>query len=220
MTEHTSTGLTSTGLTSIEREARDFLIERAKNADPSSPRQAVLTYAELCLAIDPRGATWKKPRYQGLRTALKNISADEISNGRPMIGALVVRPEDRTPDEDFSTLIRELRFKVPTGSEREFWNEQISECIRHWAKPGRPTGSMDAVGNLKAAFSLACQARGQAPNKAGYDAVQRVLDAITSALQTLKATDIPECLSPFRSDQPTTPDKRKRQTEPKPALRR
>jgi hypothetical protein len=127
-----------TELTSVEQDARDFLIERAKNADATRPLQAVITYMEFCLAIDPRGATWRKPRYQGVRAAMKNISADEIEHGRPILGALVVRPQERIPDGEFTTLIRELGYKVPTGAEQAFWREQVQQCIRHWVSSSSP----------------------------------------------------------------------------------
>jgi hypothetical protein len=212
-----------TELTAIEREARDFLIERAKNADEKSPRQAVLTYAELCLAVDPRGTTWKKPRYQGIRSALKNISAEEIQHGRPMIGALVVRPEDRIPDEDFATLVRELGIKMPAGAEQAFWGQQVEQCIRHWAKAGQPAGPghrghghgqddpAGALMDLNKAMPLVRDARDKVHGMPIYDEVNTALTDINNAISYLSKMAGKPRQAADDAHQPAAPAKRKRQ---------
>ena len=79
-------------LSPIEDRVRHFLIERAKKADPSRPLaiSTLITYGDLCAAIDPEEHYWRGPRYRGIGQVLGRVSSYEDAQGHPMLSALVV----------------------------------------------------------------------------------------------------------------------------------
>ncbi|MEW2255893.1 hypothetical protein [Streptomyces sp. NPDC047869] len=63
-------------LTPAERDIHRVLSNRARQADPTKPREACLTYKELGLLLDPEGQNpgMSRPPFRTLFPALGNVS--------------------------------------------------------------------------------------------------------------------------------------------------
>ena len=118
---------------------RQYLIERARNADPAHPFQATITYGDLGHAIDPDEQYWAWPRFRGLGNVLGRVSTVEHEQGRPMLSALVVHKADLQAGEGFAGLAHNLGFEIQAGQERAFWRSQVEEVVRYWTGPGKTT---------------------------------------------------------------------------------
>lgn len=159
-----------TTLNAVEERARQILIAQAKKVDPKAPREALITYSELCAAADPDQAYWKAPRYRGIGSALGHLSAYEHERGRPLLSALVVQKQTMRAGDGFANdLGRSLGFDIPPGGERKFWLEQVGAVVRYWTGPGRDTGAPDPVNEARARLV----------------AVMRELDSIRHLLDTV-----------------------------------
>jgi hypothetical protein len=125
--------------TVVER-VRQHLIKRAQQASPDRPFAALVTYGELCEAVDPEQAYFTWPRFRGIGEVLRKISTTEHQHGRPMLSALVVRKQTRQAGDGFAVLGRELGERIQDGQERSFWRSQVEAVILYWSGQG---GSKD-----------------------------------------------------------------------------
>lgn len=136
----------------IEERVRQFLIERAKSADPSHPFAvaSIITYGELCAAIDPEEQYWRGPRYRGIGQVLGRVSTFEDAQGRPMLSALVVLKGLWHAGDGFAGLARSLGKHIQPGQERAFWRSQVEAVIQYWTGPGKDEPAPDPVEKARA----------------------------------------------------------------------
>ncbi len=120
-----------------EERVRQILIEQAEKTDPRIPRRALITYGDLCVAVDPNHDYWKPPRYRGIGDALRHVSTYEHEHDRPLLSALVVRKLTMRPGDGFGSLGRDLGFDIPSGGEHMFWLEKVEEVVSYWTGPGK-----------------------------------------------------------------------------------
>lgn len=141
-------------LTPAEEHLRDFLIERAAQADPADLPASTMSYGELAAAADPDGELgWKRghPRYSKLITALFHVNSYEVEHGRPMVGAFAVSVDSGTSGSGFAGLGRDLGREVGEGkdAEREFWRTELEDSAAYWSAPGKDGGGLsDAQFNM------------------------------------------------------------------------
>ena len=126
-------------LSAIEERVRQYLIERAKRADPAHPFQSKITYGDLCDAIDPDQHYWSYPRFRGIGTVLGRVSTVEHDHGRPMLSALVVQAGNLQVGKGFAGLGRDLGFQIQPGEERAFWRNELEEVVLYWTGQGKET---------------------------------------------------------------------------------
>jgi len=115
-----------TELTSFQQRLRDFLTSR----DPEK-----ITYQELARAMDP-DVNPRDRRFKRLTNALYHVNKYEHENGRPLIGALVVRASDGLPGDGFYSCARGLDFKFDDSEETVFWEAELARVIEYWG--GKP----------------------------------------------------------------------------------
>lgn len=115
-----------TELTSFQQRLRDFLTSR----DPEK-----ITYQELARAMDP-DVNPRDRRFKRLTTALYYVNRYEQENGRPMIGALVVRASDGLPGEGFYWCARDLGLEFDDSEAIAFWEAELARVIEYWG--GKP----------------------------------------------------------------------------------
>jgi hypothetical protein len=157
-----------TELNPAEERVRQILIEQAKQPDPQSPREALITYGDLCAAADPDQEFWKKPRYRGIGSALGHISTYEHEHGRPLLSALVVQKVTMRAGDGFADALgRGLGFNIPIGGEREFWLDQVNEVVRYWTGPEKDAVELDPVGEARARLTAVISE---------LDSIRRLLD--------------------------------------------
>jgi hypothetical protein len=140
----------------IVERVRQYLIKRAQQASPDRPFAALVTYGELCRAVDPEEAYFKYPRFRGIGEVLRRISTTEHQHGRPMLSALVVRQQTRQAGDGFAVLGRDLGERIQDGQERSFWRSQVEAVISYWS--GRDSGE-DGEGGEAAPDPAATRAR-------------------------------------------------------------
>lgn len=143
-------------LGALEERVRQFLSQRAQDTDPQRPFTAVITYGELCKALDPDQHYWAAPRYRGIGQVLGRISTWEHAQGRPLLSALVVQAQTMRAGKGFAQLARDLGEPVPPGHETAFWRSQVESVVRHWAGHAN-TG--DQASDDRTARALALLAR-------------------------------------------------------------
>jgi hypothetical protein len=124
------------GWSAVEERVRQFLIKRAQDASPDRPFTALVTYGELCAAVDPEEAYFAWPRFRGIGQVLARISTDEHQHGRPMLSALVVRKQTRQAGDGFAVLGRSLGERIQDGEERSFWRSQVEAVVTYWSGQG------------------------------------------------------------------------------------
>jgi hypothetical protein len=139
-------------LSPVEDRVRHFLIERAKKADPSHPLSAstLITYGDLCAAIDPEEHYWRGPRYRGIGQILGRVSSHEDAQGRPMLSALVVLKGIGHAGDGFAGLGRSLGKHIQPSQERTFWRSQVEAVIEYWSGPGKDEPASDPVAKARA----------------------------------------------------------------------
>jgi hypothetical protein len=115
-----------TELTSFQHRLRDFLTSR----DPEK-----ITYQELARAMDP-DVNPRDRRFKRLTTALYYVNKYEHENGRPMLGALVVRASDGLPGDGFYGCAKDLGFEFDDSEETAFWEAELARVIEQWG--GKP----------------------------------------------------------------------------------
>jgi hypothetical protein len=116
-------------LTSFQQRLRDFLTSRGPEK---------ITYQELARAMDP-DVNPKDRRFKRLTTALYYVNRYEHENGRPMIGALVVRASDGLPGDGFYWCARDLEFEFDDSEETAFWEAELARVIEYWGKKPQET---------------------------------------------------------------------------------
>jgi len=157
-----------TMLNPAEERVRRILIERAKKTDPQSPRQALITYGDLCGAADPDQAYWRGPRYRGIGSALGHVSTYEHEHGRPLLSGLVVQKMTMRAGDGFAAdLGRGLGFDIPPGGESRFWVEEVEKIVRYWTGPGKDAAVSDPVGEARARLTAVMSE---------LDSIRRLLD--------------------------------------------
>ncbi len=117
----------------LDERVRQFLIQRARDTNPEQPFTAVVTYGDLCKALDPDGHYWAAPRYRGIGQVLGRVSTWEHAQGRPMLSALVVQAQSMRAGKGFAQLAQRLGERIPSGHETAFWRSQVEAVVKHWA---------------------------------------------------------------------------------------
>jgi hypothetical protein len=120
-----------TVLTSAEKQMLDFLVARLVSANT---RTITITYGELAHSVDP-DYNPRDRHHRRITRALYRLNHYEVENGRPMIGALVVRASDGLPGDGFASVARELK-QLDSASpalEHEFWKAELARLIEYWA---------------------------------------------------------------------------------------
>jgi hypothetical protein len=112
---------------------RQFLIQRAGDASPDQPFKAIITYGNLCKALDPDQHSWAAPGYRGIGQVLGRVSTWEHAHERPMLSALVVQAESMRAGKGFAALARQLGEQVQPGHETTFWRSQVEVVVKYWA---------------------------------------------------------------------------------------
>jgi hypothetical protein len=122
-----------------DRRVREFLISRARQADPDRLSSAKIEYQQLAKAIDPQEHYWAWPRFRGLGEVLGNVSVFEHEHDRPLLSALVVQAGTHQAGDGFykGLLRKRLGIELPADQERAFWREEIRKVVTYWnAAPG------------------------------------------------------------------------------------
>lgn len=115
-----------TELTSFQQRLLDFLTSR----EPEK-----ITYQELARAMDP-DVNPRDRRFKRLTNALYYVNKYEHENGRPLIGALVVRASDGLPGEGFYWCAKDLELEFDGSEETAFWEAELTRVIEYWG--GKP----------------------------------------------------------------------------------
>lgn len=127
-------------LSPIEQRVREFLISRARQADPDRVASAKIEYQQLAKAIDPEEHYWAWPRFRGLGDVLGNVSVFEHEHGRPLISALVVQAGTHQAGDGFYKGLLQKRLGIelpPPEQQRALWRGEIRKAITYWnAVPG------------------------------------------------------------------------------------
>jgi hypothetical protein len=140
----------------VEERVRQFLIRRARETSPDQPFTAVITYGDLCKALDPDEHYWVAPRYRGIGQVLGRVSRWEHAPGRPLLSALVVQAQAMRAGKGFAQLARDLGEHVELGQETAYWRNQVEEVVCYWS--GRES-SLDESSNAAKARALALLAK-------------------------------------------------------------
>jgi hypothetical protein len=122
----------------------------------AQPFTAVITYGDLCHALDPDEHYWTAPRYRGIGPVLGRVSTWEHAQDRPLLSALVVQAQSMRAGKGFAQLARGLDERIPSGQETAFWRGQVEAVVKHWA--GRGSSGNDAADD-RVARALALLAR-------------------------------------------------------------
>jgi hypothetical protein len=126
-------------LSPLEQRVREFLISRARQANPDRLASARIEYQELAKAIDPQQQYWAWPRFRGLGDVLGNVSVFEQEHDRPLISALVVQAGTHQAGDGFykGLLRKRLGIQLEPDQERAYWREEVRKVITYWnAAPG------------------------------------------------------------------------------------
>ena len=118
-----------TELSSFQQRLRDFLTTHAPEK---------ITYQELARAMDP-DVNPRDRRFKRLTTALYQVNTYEHENGRPMIGALVVRASDGLPGDGFYWCARQLRFEFEDSEATAFWETELARVSEYWGNQPQET---------------------------------------------------------------------------------
>ena len=118
-----------TELTSFQERLRDFLASHAPEK---------ITYQELARAMDP-DVNPRDRRFKRLTTALYHVNTYEHENGRPMIGALVVRASDGLPGDGFYWCARQLGFEFEDSEASAFWEAELAQVSEYWGSQPQET---------------------------------------------------------------------------------
>lgn len=140
----------------LDERVRQFLIQRARDTNPEHPFSAVITYGDLCRALDPDEHYWVAPRYRGIGQVLGRVSTWEQAQGRPLLSALVVQAQSMRAGKGFAQLAQGLGERIPSGHETAFWRSQVEAVVKHWAAQGR---GLDEAADDRIARALALLAR-------------------------------------------------------------
>ena len=118
-----------TELTSFQQRLRDFLTSHAHEK---------ITYQELARVMDP-DVNPRDRRFKRLTTALYHVNTYEHENGRPMIGALVVRASDGLPGGGFYWCARQLGFEFEDSEAAAFWEAELAQVSEYWGSQPQET---------------------------------------------------------------------------------
>ena len=118
-----------TELTSFQQRLRDFLTSHAPEK---------ITYQELARVMDP-DVNPRDRRFKRLTTALYHVNTYEHENGRPMIGALVVRASDGLPGDGFYWCARQLGYDFEDSEEAAFWEAELTQVSEYWGSQPQET---------------------------------------------------------------------------------
>ena len=118
-----------TELTSFQQRLRDFLTSHAPGK---------ITYQELARVMDP-DVNPRDRRFKRLTTALYHVNTYEHENGRPMIGALVVRASDGLPGDGFYWCARQLGFEFEDSEAAAFWEAELAQVSEYWGSQPQET---------------------------------------------------------------------------------
>lgn len=125
----------ATVLGSAERQMLEFLTGRLVAGDTRT-----ITYGELAHSLDP-DYNPRDRHHRKISRALYSLNHYEVENGRPMIGAVVVRSSDGLPGLGFGILARELGLLDSDDSrvEYEFWKAELARVIEYWSSQPQET---------------------------------------------------------------------------------
>jgi hypothetical protein len=125
-------------LTTFEKSLRRILVARARAAN-GEREKGLITYSELGDELRPihrAGDPALDYPFGGFYEAIGHVSSYEVEHGRPMLSALVVTKETRTPGPGFAKLALHLGFEFADAE--EFWADEIYEVLWVW---GDDTGT-------------------------------------------------------------------------------
>ena len=117
-----------TVLTSAEKQMLDSLVARLVGGNTKT-----ITYGELAHSVDP-DYNPRDRHHRRITRALYHLNHYEVENGRPMIGALIVRASDGLPGDGFAAVARELN-QLDSGDpalEHEFWKAELARLYEYW----------------------------------------------------------------------------------------
>jgi hypothetical protein len=125
----------ATVLSSAERQMLEFLTRRLPAGDTRT-----ITYGELAHSLDP-DYNPRDRHHRKISRALYSLNHHEVENGRPMIGAVVVRTSDGLPGLGLGVLARELGLldSDDSGVEYEFWKAELARVIEYWGSQPQDT---------------------------------------------------------------------------------
>ena len=135
-------------LTVFEQSLRRHLIRIASDGTTDAAVASCVTYGEFGKLVDPDGLRASGPTphtrgpFRGLNEALGHVCMYEVEHGRPMLTALIVSAETRTPGAGFTKLAEHLGFEVEDPE--LFWQIELARVVDFWSSDD-PTGSVDAA---------------------------------------------------------------------------
>ena len=114
-------------------QCRAILIEWARS------HKQVRTYKELTDRIDAIPWPDGPHTHEGSQVGwlLGQVSAREWVEGRPLLSALVIASETKTPGDGFYRLAVELKELAPNPSpdrKLEYWAAEVADCIAEWKR--------------------------------------------------------------------------------------
>ena len=95
-------------------------------------RKNLITYKQLAGVV---GLDWNKDygRCRQIFPVLGAVSTSEVQQGHPMLSAIAVRQDTKTPGSGFFTLARDLgRYKG--GNDYSFWVAERDAVWNFWAQ--------------------------------------------------------------------------------------
>ena len=78
-------------------------------------------------------------RFKRLTTALYHVNTYEHENGRPMIGAPMVRASDGLPGDGFYWCARQLGFEFEDSEAAAFWEAEPAQVSEYWGSQPQET---------------------------------------------------------------------------------
>ena len=114
-------GLADTQWDAARGEMRDALVRRARE-------RRTVTYGELAAEI---GAADLQPRSARFAALLNATCEDEVGEGRPMLGSLVVRKDTRVPGDGYFRCAEGIGRDA--GDREAFWQAELDEVFEYWS---------------------------------------------------------------------------------------
>jgi hypothetical protein len=100
-------------------------------------QRQLITYKELAAAV---GLDWNKDygKCRQIFSILKAICTAEVKQGRPMLGAVVIRQDTRMPGAGFFAMARKLG-RYNGGADYSFWITEREAVIKGVEEGLRPS---------------------------------------------------------------------------------
>lgn len=105
----------------VRNNVRNKLIEVARS-------ESLITYGELEAIAELRAVSIGP-------LVLDEISRNEASEGRPLLSAVVVNSDTRSPGDGFYRLASELGRAASADPDLEFWVAELKAAYEYWGRP-------------------------------------------------------------------------------------